>query len=230
VTVLSRQAADSHGFSMPAWGVLVRGKLLWALLTLALLVLGAEVWSLLARQMNPSPAAAQDFPPLVMVWRDTANYGPNGTPGSQIFRLDYTDRCHQRLTLLEHSGWSGIVNIYTQLDGRTRITHTPGRAPDVIGTVEPNDCWPPDRYLLVPIAFDNPLELAKRPGWVQKPAGDGLLLLSYDDTIPIADRGGGTEHIEITYQPTNGLPLHVVHVVNGREAQRRDIIELHGGT
>jgi hypothetical protein len=73
--------------------VLVRRKLLWALLTLALLVLGTEVVSPFARQVAPPTAATQDFPPLVMVWRDAANYGSNGTPGYQIFRLDYTDRC-----------------------------------------------------------------------------------------------------------------------------------------
>jgi hypothetical protein len=34
----------------------------------------------------------------------------------------------------------------------------------------------------------------------------------------------------MTYQRTNGLPLHVVHVVNGRGVPPRDIIELHVGT
>jgi hypothetical protein len=47
---------------------------------------------------------------------------------------------------------------------------------------------PWSRYLLVPTTFDNPLELAKRPSWLQQRAGDGLLLLTYDDTIPIGDR------------------------------------------
>lgn len=163
-----------------------------------------------------------------MVWRDSANY-INGTPHSQIFRLDYTDRCHQRVTLLENSEWGVVADFYTQLDGRTKTTHYPGQAHDAVGTIEPNECWPPDRYLLVPIAFENPLELARRPGWVEESAYDGLMLLSYDDTVVV---GGGVvpEHIEITYQPADGLPIRVVDVVNGREAQRREVIELHAGT
>src|SRR5438067_1637698 len=104
--VLSRWAAARHGIPRLAWGVLAPGKLLWALLTLALLVLGAEVWSLLAQPMTRPTAATQDFPPLVMVWRD-ANSGTFGTPWSQTFRLDYTDRCHQRLTILGHSALPG---------------------------------------------------------------------------------------------------------------------------
>jgi hypothetical protein len=230
VIALSRWVAAGHGVPRLAWGVLVRGKLVWALLMLALLVLGTEVMSLFARPVASATGATQDFPPLMMVWRDIPTNGSNGTPGPvQTFRLDYADRCHQRLTLLENSAWPNVPVFYTQFDGRTRITHTPGQGPDVIATIEPNDCWPPDRYLLVPIAFDNPRELAKRPGWVQQPAEHGLMLVSYDDTVPVAG-GVVPEHIEITYRPDDGLPLHVIDVVNGREAHRRDVIELSLGT
>src|SRR5216684_2127100 len=94
----------SPGSRWACWVAWLRQvKLLWLLLALTLLVLGAEAWSLLAPQVGPPKAGTQDFRPLVMVWRDASNYGINGTPGSQLFRLDYTDRCHQRLTLLEHS-------------------------------------------------------------------------------------------------------------------------------
>jgi hypothetical protein len=161
-----------------------------------------------------------------MVWRDAANYGINGTPGSQLFRLDYTDRCHQRLTLLEHSALPGIAGFFTQFDGRTKITHDPAQGRDDVQTLDPNDCWPPDRYLLVPIAFENPLELATRPGWVRTSAGDGLMLVSYDGTVLVAG-GVVPEHIEVAYQPTDGLPIRVAHVINGRETQRREVIELH---
>ncbi|SRR6266542_5941369 len=202
-------------------------KLVWLpTLALTLLVLGAEGWSLLARQVAPSNVGRQDFRPLVMVWRDSANYGINGTPGSQLFRLDYTDRCHQRLTLLEHSAWSGIADFYTQFDGPTRITHYQGQPRDDVEPLDPKDCWPPDRYLLVPIAFENPLELATRPGWVRTSAGDDLMLVSYDGTVAIAG-AVVPEHIEVTYQPTDGLPMRVVHVINGKETQRREVIELH---
>jgi hypothetical protein len=57
----------------------------------------------------------------------------------------------------------------------------------------------------------------------------GLMLVSYDGTVGIA----GVvvpEHIEITYQPVDGLPIRVVHVVNGREVQRREVIELRVST
>jgi len=161
---------------------------------------------------------------MVMVWRDVANYGINGTLGSQIFRLDYTDRCHQRLTLLEHSALPGIVGFYTQFDGRTKTTHDPHVGDDV-QTIAPSDCWPPDRYCLLPIAFETPLELGKRPGWVRSPAGDGLMLVSYDGTVALAGVAV-PEHVEIAYQPADGLPIRVIHFVNGREVQRREVVEL----
>jgi hypothetical protein len=204
-------------------------KLLWLLIALLLLVLGSEVWSLLAPQVAPHKAGTQDFRPLVMVWRDVANYGINGTLGSQIFRLDYTDRCHERLTLLEHSALPSLAGFYTQFDGPTRTTHDPGQARDDVQPLDPNDCWPPDLYLLVPIAFENPLLLATRPGWVHMSAGDGMMLVSYDGTVTVA----GVlvpEHIEVTYQPADGLPIRVIHVVNGSETERREVIELHVST
>jgi hypothetical protein len=166
VSLLSRWHVSPIRVGPARW--LWRVKLLWLLLALALLVLGAEAWSLLARQVVPPNAGMQDFQPLVMVWRDAANYGINGTPGNQIFRLDYTDRCHQRLTLLEHSALPGIAGFYTQFDGPTKTTHYPLQVSDDVHPLDPNDCWLPDRYLLVPIAFENPLELAMRPDWVQK--------------------------------------------------------------
>ena len=199
-----------------------------ALLPLALLGLGVAVLSLLAGPLDPTRAAAPDFPPLVMVWRDAANYGINGTPGSQTFRLDYTDRCHQRVMLLEHSALPGVAGFYTQFDGRTETTHDPRRRPDDVRTIEPHECWPPDRYLLVPIAMGSVRELAARPGWAQKPTSDGQAVVTYDGTQPIAD-GVAHEHIEITYRPVDGLPTRVVYVVNGREAQRREVLELHVG-
>ena len=199
-----------------------------SLLPLALLGVGAAVLSLLAGPLDPTRAAASDFPSLVMVWRDAANYGINGTPGSQTFRLDYTDRCHQRVTLLEHSALPDVAGSFTQFDGRTEITHDPRHRPDDVRSIGPADCWPPDRYLLVPIAMGGVREIAARPGWTQKPTGDGLAVLTYDGTLPIAD-GVAHEQIEITYRPVDGLPTRVVYVVNGREAQRREVLELHVG-
>ncbi len=228
MSVVSRQA--SPGLRWARWVAwLGHAKLVWLSLALTLLVLGAEAWSLLARPVAPSNAGRQDFRPLVMIWREAANYGINGTPGSQLFRLDYADRCHQRLTLLEHSALPGIAGFFTQFDGRTKITHDPGQGRDDVQTLDPNDCWPPDRYLLVPIAFENPLELATRPGWVRTSAGDGLMLVSYDGPVAVAG-GVVPEHIEVTYQPADGLPMRVVHVINGRKTQRREVIELHVST
>ena len=78
----------------------------------------------------------------------------------------------------------------------------------------------------VPIAFENPLTLATRPGWVRTSAGDGLMLVSHDCTVAVA---GAVlpEHVEITYRQADGLPMRMVHVINGREAQGREVIELH---
>ena len=207
-----------------SWILVRRGSLL----PLALLGVGAAVLSLLAGPLDPTRAAASDFPSLVMVWRDAANYRINGTPGSQTFRLDYTDRCHQRVTLLEHSALPDVAGSFTQFDGRTEITHDPRHRPDDVRSIGPADCWPPDRYLLVPIAMGGVREIAARPGWTQKPTGDGLAVLTYDGTLPIAD-GVAHEQIEITYRPVDGLPTRVVYVVNGREAQRREVLELHVG-
>lgn len=53
--------------------------------------------------------------------------------------------------------------------------------------------------------------------------------VSYDDTVAVA----GVvvpEHIEVTYQPADGLPIRVVRVVNGRETQQREVIELYAST
>lgn len=130
-----------------------------SLLPLALLGVGAAVLSLLAGHVGLTSAATQDFPPLVMVWRDTANYGINGTPGSQTFRLDYTDRCHQRVTLLEHTALPDVAGSYTQVDGQTEITHDPRHRPDEVRAIGPANCWPPDRYLLVPIAMGSVQEM-----------------------------------------------------------------------
>jgi len=215
----------------PTLGAAAPGKsrrLLLTLATLALLALGAVIVGLVARSPTAPTPATHDFAPLVLVWRDTGNYGINGTAGYQIFRLDYTDRCHQRLTLLEHSALPGPAGSYTQLDGRTKTTHAPASARDSVQPLDPADCWPPDRYLLVPIAFDNPRELAQRPSWAQHPAGDGLLLVSHDELITVAG-GLVPEHLEITYRPADGLPLHVVDIVNGRQTQRRDVLEVHDG-
>jgi hypothetical protein len=55
------------------------------------------------------------------------------------------------------------------------------------------------------------------------------MLASYDGTVAVAG-AVVPEHIEVTYQPADGLPMRVVHVVNGRETQRREVIELQVST
>jgi hypothetical protein len=61
----------------------------------------------LAQQMNNPMPPIRDFPPLVMVWRNAANYGIKGTPGSRS--PAWTTRTgHQRLMLREHSALPGI--------------------------------------------------------------------------------------------------------------------------
>jgi hypothetical protein len=182
---------------------------------------------------SPSLAIVDVWPPLVMVWRETARgLGVNGAVGSQTFRLEYAGPCHLRLTMVDRSveqqGISigpRIVGSWSELDGQIVRTHEPWRTPpDSIRSIEPGDCWPPDYYLLVPIASPPLRTLASRPGWHSTTLPGGLAMLSHDAAFPASDRVVH-EHLEITYGSSEWLPRLVVSTVDGVETQRREVLE-----
>lgn len=185
-----------------------------AIVAAALLVTGPGLAGLRAAPDEP-------WPPFVMVYRDTAKgYGLNGAVGTQVFRVEYSNRRNFRSVLLEHSAVPEAVGLTQTFDGRQSTfadprfgVRTTSYAPDQ-ATV-PADWLVPSR---VP-------PLAHRPGAQVMPLGNGLGLVRHE-----AVYNGRTIRVELTYREADGIPTSVLHTANGEETRRVEVVELRLGS
>ncbi len=92
---------------------IVAAALAVAVMTMAA-VTGTQGWA------AASVPTDEPWSPFTMTWRETgAGLGPNGAPGTELFRLEYTDRRHFRSTLLENPSVPDAVGSTWTFDGRT---------------------------------------------------------------------------------------------------------------
>jgi hypothetical protein len=175
-----------------------------------------------ARGGVPDPVS-EPWPAFTMTWRETANnLGWNGTKGTQAFRLEYTDRHHFRVTMIENSALPQAIGATWAFDGTTSTFHDPRRDKDEVHPYGPDEATVPSEWL-VPgrTAF-----LLTQPGYVAAPVGNGLGLLRYDETLP----SGKVSHEETTYRLADLIPVSRVITVNGVEVRREEVIEFRLGT
>jgi hypothetical protein len=166
-------------------------------------------------------AAAQvgePWPAFTMTWRETANnLGWNGTQGTQVFRLEYTDRRHWRVTMLENPALPGAVGATWTFDGRTSTFHDPRRDTDEVHPYGPDEVTVPSAWL-VP---GRVAALLTRPGYSSMSVGKGLGLLWHEETLP----DGKVSREETTYRLADLIPTGRVITVDGVEVSREEVTD-----
>lgn len=169
-----------------------------------------------------SAQAREPWPAFTMTWRETgAGLGPNGATGTQLFRLEYTDRRHFRTTLLENPSLPSAVGSTWTFDGRTSMFHDARHGKDVVMPFTSDELTVPDEWLAPgKIAF-----LLERPGSTSAPIGDGLATLRREETLP----NGKRERTEITYRLADGIPTRRIINVNGIEVSRKEAVDFRLG-
>lgn len=169
-----------------------------------------------------SAQAGEPWPSFTMTWRETANgLGWNGAKGTQVFRLEYTDRRHFRVALLENPALPGVVGATWTFDGRNSTFHDPRRDKDEVWTYGPDEFTVPDEWL-VPgrIAV-----LLTRPGYTSVTLGNGLGLLRHEETLP----NGKVSREEISYRLADQIPAGRVITVDGVEVSREEVVAFRLG-
>lgn len=168
-----------------------------------------------------SAAADEPWPPFVMVYRDTARgYGPNGSMGTQVFRLDYRDSRHFRSVLLEHSAVPEAVGLTQTFDGR-QSTFADPRFGVRVTPYAPHERTVPADWL-VPAQVP---PLAQRPGATTVRLASGLALVTHE-----AIYGARRVRTEITYRELDGIPIQMVESTDGDETRRVEVVELRLGS
>ena len=182
---------------------------------------------------------AEPWPPFVMVYRVTEERpGLNGATRWEVFRLDYADRRHHETTLLENPAAPHAAGSVWSYDGRTSMfrdhqhnwTRIQRYAPDAPQVV-------PEEWL-IPRKVPPLAELRGarvRLGW------NGLATAIHEETIfdglgalrapgfPGSTASGLAERQsrqEITYRQSDGIPVHLVETLDGREVRRVEVLEL----
>lgn len=197
------------------------------LLILGLVVLAGSATMVLAIQLGSAQpnrdfqVAGEPWPPFVMEYKETAKgFGPNGSVGEQVTRLEYTDRRHFKLTILAHPGGEGFVGRSWTFDGDAVIIFRPpnsvvqGSSPGPEGGAVPDD-W------IVPGAAP---VLAARPGARIIANGDGTATVIYE-----AVGKGQSERTEVRLRQVDGIPLSMIQVENGQVVRRAEATRLEIG-
>ena len=167
-----------------------------------------------------SAQSAESWPAFTMTWRETGNgLGLNGARGTQLFRLEYTDRRHFRTTLLENPTVPDAVGSTWIFDGQKSTFHDARHQRDQVTTYKPDELTVPAEWLAPgQIAY-----LLKRPGYTMTPLANGLAMLTHEETTP----AGQTFREETTYRMADGIPTLRVTTVNGVEVDRKEVVEFH---
>lgn len=173
-----------------------------------------------------SNQAVEPWPAFTMVWRDTGlGLGLNDATGTQLFRLEYTDRRHFRTTLLEHSAMPGVVGstweFTWEFDGSASIFRDARSGKDHVTLYGPDELTVPDQWL-VPGGIDY---LLTRPGAIQTTIGDGSAVLRNAQTFP----DGKVRSEEITFRLIDKIPTSRVTNVDGVEVSRKEVVEFRLG-
>lgn len=166
--------------------------------------------------------AVEPWPAFTMVWRDTGvGLGLNGASGTQLFRLEYTDRRHFRTTLLEHSAMPGVVGSTWEFNGSASIFRDARIGREHRTPYGPDELTVPDQWL-VPGGIDY---LLTRPAYTRTTIGDGLAVLRNEQTFP----DGKVRAEEITFRLVDKIPTRRVTSIDGVEVSRKEVVEFRLG-
>jgi hypothetical protein len=199
---------------------LVVGATIWLVLLVAgFFAPGGWTWGMagpVGHIENYSRENEEPWPAFVMVYRETAyGLGLNGAPGTQRFRLEYTDRHHFRTTLISNSALPSAVGSTWTFAGHMSTVHDAVHAYDQVNTFGADGVTVPAEWL-VPGRIQ---ELSTRPGYTVREAGNGQSVLAHTDTY-----SGHSDRQELTFRPADGIPTHVVDTVDG-EVRREIVVE-----
>lgn len=149
--------------------------------------------------------------------------GKNGAPGTQVFRLEYTDRRHWRLTLLENPNVPEAVGSVDELDGNRLVGYDAKLKERRVSELPAEEAvlYSPDRWLTP----GRVRALERRPEWTATSGEQGRATLRRDVTAP----DGRREREEITFRPVDGIPVRHVETNNGVEIRRLEVTELQVG-
>lgn len=165
---------------------------------------------------------AEPWPSFVMTWRETGvGLGPNGAPGTQLFRLEYTNRRQFRTTLLENPSVPSAVGSTWTFDGRASTFRDARHGKEVVQPFNPDEFTVPDEWLAPgKIAF-----LLEQPGTRPLPGVNGLAALQREEVLP----NGKRVREEVTYRPTDGIPTRRIISVDGVEVSRKEMVDFRLG-
>ncbi len=183
---------------------------------LALSVLFARFADSTLRSPDVTASLAWPWPPFTMTYRDTRRgVGVGGVDETRVYRVDYTDRRHFRVTLLENQTMPRAVGFTTIVDGHRVLTHDPA-GQDTVSEVTTDTYQPAPADWLVPGAISQ--MLAQR-GYELRLLGDGLATLVHD--VPMA-----RHREEITFRQDAQIPLRMVETTDGIEVRRVEVLSL----
>jgi hypothetical protein len=195
------------------------------LLAIGLVALtGVGILALVAQNGSAQPsrdlnAPAEPWPPFVMEYRVTVHgAGPSGPfTGDQMTRLDYTDRRHFVITILDHPAGQNLVGRSWTIDGDRVIIFRPPNGTTIGTSPGPDGGAVPDDWI-VPGAAP---PLTSRPGVQVIAHGDGTATAMYTS----ADNGR-TSRKEIRFRQVDGIPLGMVEWDNGQLIRRAEVTKL----
>lgn len=194
------------------------------LVTIVALIGAATIGLVIARGWTAASAqATEPWPSFTMTWRETANgLGLNGAKGTQLFRLEYTDRRHFRTTLLENPTVPDAVGSTWTVGGDRSVFDNVRHKVRTATNFKPDEYSVPSEWL-VPGGIDFMLT---RPAYSQVALGDGLIMLRNEQTFP----DGKVRSEEITFRLVDKIPTRRVTSVNGVEVSRKEVVEFTLGT
>lgn len=182
--------------------------------------------------VGPQPTD-EPWPSFTMVYRETAKgLGPNGSTGSQVFRVEYRSRRNWHVTLIVNTAAPDAVGSTWSYDGATstfvdkrhggfvfQARHGPQDALKV-----PADWLVPGRveYYVQNRGWRPAPVPSPAPGVGPAPSQKGLAVARHEETLPDGKRGVS----EITYRLDDGIPVRVVESVDGVEGRQIEALEL----
>lgn len=174
--------------------------------------------------VTASAQAAEPWPAFTMTWRETGvGLGLNGVRGTQLLRLEYIDRRHYRLTLLENPAVPDAVGSTSAINGNVATSYNArfGRSTTQVLSDKPNEFAAPADWLIPGKIND----LRGRPGYISVPLGNGQAMLRHEETAP----DGKVRRQEITYRLVDGIPLGRTSSINGVEVSRIQVVDFKLG-
>jgi hypothetical protein len=193
------------------------------LLAVLTVVVAAAVSGVVAQsRRGVAGQETEPWPPFTMVWRETARgLGFNGAMGTQVLRLEYTDRHHFKVTLLENPQLPEVAGSTWVFDGSASSVTDARIGKPVVTSFQAGERTVPSEWLVpgkVPY-------LLMQGGHVVTPAGDGLAVLVQEESLP----DGKRVREELTYRLAEAIPMRQVITVDGVEVSRREVIDFKLG-